>query len=236
MAELTKPQTMTVRVESVQAAYGVLALQLTIITGIAFIVLLGLLHFLSDLDPSWRVISEYAIGPYGWLMVVAFMCLGASCLALVVGIQSHIRSLAGRIGLALLVVSAIGMFIAAAFTTDPITTTSEARTSTGKLHELGAMLDVTPVAALLIAWSLGRRNPMWSSARWVLYLTMAFTWLASLAFFITLGMMLPANNGTFGPEVPIGWPNRLMVLTYCIWLVATAWRALELPRERGSIL
>lgn len=235
MAEPTKGQTLTTfRVGSVQASSNVLALQLTIIAAITFVVLLGALHFLNpDLEPSWRVISEYALGPYGWLMRVAFVCLAASCLALVVGIRPHMRSLAGRIGLAFLVVSAAGMLIAAAFTTDPITTNPEARTSTGKLHEIGAMLDVTPVAAVLIAWSLGRRNPAWSSARRVLYLTTALTSLALLAFFITLGVTLSANNGTFGPEVPIGWPNRLMVLTYCIWLVATAKRAIKLVGQLG---
>jgi hypothetical protein len=39
-----------------------------------FLVLLAALHlFKPELDPSWHVISEYAIGRYGWLMVLAFL-------------------------------------------------------------------------------------------------------------------------------------------------------------------
>jgi len=35
----------------------------------------------SDFDPSWRMISKYEIGRYGWLMVAAFLTLAASCVA-----------------------------------------------------------------------------------------------------------------------------------------------------------
>jgi hypothetical protein len=31
-----------------------------------------------------------------------------------------------------------------------------------------------------------------------------------------------------GPEVPVGWPNRFLVITYCIWLIALSWQALKL--------
>ena len=33
---------------------------------------------------------------------------------------------------------------------------------------------------------------------------------------------LPRNGGKFGPEVPIGWPNRLLVVAYAAWLIALA--------------
>ena len=41
-----------------------------------FTVLLAALHFIKPgLDPSWHFISEYAIGDYGWIMVLAFPSL-----------------------------------------------------------------------------------------------------------------------------------------------------------------
>ena len=43
------------------------------------VVLLAALHFIKpELDPSWHFISEYAIGDYGWMMVVAFLSLALS--------------------------------------------------------------------------------------------------------------------------------------------------------------
>jgi hypothetical protein len=43
----------------------------------AFVVLLAVLHLIKPgLDPSWRFISEYAIGDYGWMMVLAFLVVG----------------------------------------------------------------------------------------------------------------------------------------------------------------
>ncbi len=48
-----------------------------------FLVLLAALHFIKpELDPSWRVISEYALGDYGWIMMLAFLSLAVSCVAL----------------------------------------------------------------------------------------------------------------------------------------------------------
>ena len=40
-----------------------------------FLGLLALLHFLKpELDPAWRMISEYEIGRFGWMMRLAFFC------------------------------------------------------------------------------------------------------------------------------------------------------------------
>lgn len=51
----------------------------------AFVVLLAALHVLKpELDPSWRMGSEYAIGDYGWVMRIAFFSMALSCVALFV--------------------------------------------------------------------------------------------------------------------------------------------------------
>lgn len=41
--------------------------------------------------------------------------------------------------------------------------------------------------------------------------------------------MLPAHGGAFGPEVLIGLPNRLMIITHCAWLMLAAGYLLRLP-------
>src|ERR1700730_6638555 len=69
----------------------------------AFIILLAALHILRpDLDPSWRFISEYELGDFGWVMRVAFFCLALSCGSLCVAVVSQVRGVTGYLGLALL--------------------------------------------------------------------------------------------------------------------------------------
>src|SRR3712207_5012446 len=87
---------------------------LTFAGAATFVLLLAALHFIKpELDPSWHFISEYAIGDYGWMMVLAFLSLTLSYVSLVVAIRSQLRTIAGRIGLTLLLVSALGLTIAA---------------------------------------------------------------------------------------------------------------------------
>jgi hypothetical protein len=140
--------------------------------------------------------------------------LAFSLVTLFVAIHSQLRTIAGRIGLGLLLLSAFGMTIAGIFITDPITASEAERTMQGNLHELGALLDVTPLAALFISLSL-TRNPVWSSVRQTLLWTAFLPFIGLLVFIISTTVMLPQNDGAFGPEVMICWPNRFLVVTYC---------------------
>lgn len=63
-------------------------------------------------------------------------------------------------GLALLRLGPVGMTMGGVFVTDPITATGDLRTSHAKLHELGAMLDAVPFAALLVSWSPSRNQAL----------------------------------------------------------------------------
>jgi hypothetical protein len=197
-----------------------------------FLVLLAALHFIKpDLDPSWRVISEYSIGNYGWMMVLAFLSLAVSCVSLFVAIRSQTRTIGGKIGLAFLLVAAAGLIIAAIFTTDPITASRDELTTHGTLHGLGAALGIGfPIAAALVGWSLAR-NEAWSSARRSLLWAGGLAWIGFLVFALSMVVMFP-DDGTFGPHVLIGWPNRFMMLAYSAWLMVIAWRAARLSRQR----
>ncbi len=119
------------------------AARLSFAAAATFLVLLAALHFIKpELDPSWRMVSEYEIGRYGGMMMLAFLSQAFSCTTLFVAIQSQIRTIGGKIGLAFLVVSALGMTIAAIFTTDPITASQDELTTHGNLHGLGALLGI----------------------------------------------------------------------------------------------
>src|SRR5918998_1412286 len=90
------------------------AARLSFAAAATFVVLLAALHFIKpSLDPSWHFISEYAIGDYGWIMVLAFLSLAISYISLFVALRSQLHTITGRIGLALLLVSALGLIIAA---------------------------------------------------------------------------------------------------------------------------
>ena len=198
-----------------------------------FVVLLAVLHLIKPgLDPSWRFISEYAIGDYGWMMVLAFLSLAVGYVSLFVAIRSQLRTIAGRIGLALLLVSALGLAIAAVFTTDPITVSEDAVTTAGTLHNLGGTLGIAmPFAAALVGWKLAR-NPAWYSARRSLLWATGLAVVAFLFSFVSLGVMVSRSGGEFGPNVPVGWPNRIEIVVYSVWLMVVAWQAIRVSSGR----
>ena len=199
-----------------------------------FLVLLTALHFIKpELDPSWHFISEYAIGEYGWIMVLAFLSLALSYVALFVAIRSQVGTVVGKIGLALLLVSALGLIIAAVFTTDPTTVSKNAATTEGSLHNLGGTLGIAmPFAAALVGWTLSR-NAAWSSAKRPLLWATAVALVAFIVSFVSMGVMVSQSGGRFGPDVLVGWPNRIEILAYSVWLMVMAWQAVRV-RAQGS--
>ena len=130
--------------------------------------LFAALHLLKpELDPSWRLASEYAIGRHRWIMALTFLALAISCASLVVAIHPQVQTVGGRIG---------SRSIAGrchldgrwqrSFQSHPITAGRDAVTTHGSLHGLASMIGIPgfPVAALLVSWSLSR-NLAWVSWR-----------------------------------------------------------------------
>jgi hypothetical protein len=188
---------------------------LSIAAAATALVLLAALHVNSpEFDPSWRMVSEYALGNYGWVLALMFLTWALSCVTLFFAIKSHIRSVGGKIGLGFLLAAAVGMSMAAVF---------DVRHD---LHGLAAIIGMPslPIAAMLISASLVR-HPAWSAARrWLLW-TANLTWISLVVMFATVFIGLAQSGGEFGPDVPAGWPNRLLVVAYCVWLITAAWHA-----------
>lgn len=203
------------------------AARASIASGVLFILLLGSLHLLEpEFDPTWRFISEYALGSFGWLMRLAFLALAASLASAGTAIFSQTRTVIGYIGLGLLALAVIGLLIAAIFKTDPITTSSENYTLSGKMHVFGASLDYSPVAFLLLSFSL-TRNQAWQPIRKWLFLT------AGISLIITIGFILSLpQDGTFGPGVFTGLIGRFLLLSYLGWVVTTDLYALKLYKQQ----
>ena len=211
------------------------AAKFTLMAGIGFLLLLFLLHFIKpEFDPSWHFISEYAIGENGWIMMIAFLLLAAGYVSLFVAIRSQIsKGIWGRIGLALILISATGLAIGGIFTTDPVTTANENLTISGVLHNLGGTLGMAmPFAALLITLKLVK-NPGWASAKKPLIWATVFALAGFIISFASLAAMLSKSNGTFGPDVLVGWPNRLEITGYVVWLITVAGQAIKLFNSKN---
>ena len=173
-----------------------------------------------ELDPAWRMVSEYALGDYGWVLALLFLAWALSCVALFFAIRSQIRTAGGKIGLGFLLAAALGMSMATIF---------DARHS---LHGLSALIGIPslPVGALLTSVSLAR-NPAWSTARRRLLWTANLTWISLALFTASVFIGLSQTGGEFGPGMLVGWFNQLLVAAYCAWLIAAAWAA---ERLRGQ--
>jgi hypothetical protein len=71
---------MNISVPTNQAArLSLPAARLAIAAAAAALLLLASLHVLSpEFDPSWRMVSEYANGHYGWVLSLMFAAWGVS--------------------------------------------------------------------------------------------------------------------------------------------------------------
>ena len=204
-----------------------IASRMSVIFSTAFISILFLLK--PELDPSWRMISEYEIGRYGWLMRLAFFCWGSSVLSLLVALRGSLRTMGGKVGYVWLVLIGIALFGAGIFATNAITDTTPS--TANSLHTLcGAFVILTfPIASSLVVGSL-RRNEEWNTARSHLFWVQTLVWLSMFMYFgaIIVSNAINPSAGRVGPEVYIGWPNRFMVVIYNVWLITVATKVKKL--------
>lgn len=199
----------------------------SIIAGGLFVLLLSSLHLLEpEFDPTWRFISEYALGDFGWMMHLAFGLLALAQISVAITIFPHIRTVTGYIGLVILGISAIGVIIAGIFVTDPITVSPDDATFSGSMHSIGAMLDYTPVAALLISLSLSRLD-VWRPMKRVL-LTSAIIAIVAMLLFV---LQIP-QDGQFGPGVLAGMFGRFLILADIAWLTIVGIHATKLGASK----
>jgi len=204
------------------------AARVSIVSGVLFVLLLGSLHLLEpEFNPSWRFLSEYELGKFGWLMRLAFLALATSLASAGLAILSQARTAVGYIGIAGLGIAAVGIVIAAIFRIDPATTRGAA-TFSGRMHVFGASLDYTPVAALFASLSLAR-NIAWRPIRKWLYITVGITWVALAAFMATL-----PYDGKIGPGVLAGLFGRILLVSYLGWLVTVGIRTIRLLKHEAA--
>lgn len=197
---------------------------LTILFSTAFLIILSVLHLLKpEFDPSWRMISEYEIGAYGWMMRLAFFCWGISTFSLVFAIWPACTTGSGKVGRTWLALIGIALFGAGIFATNAITDTTVSTVDI--LHKIcGTLVILTfPIASLLIVRGL-IKHKQWDPYRHQIIFIEIIVWLGMCAFFgsIIASRAVHPGIGRVGPEIWSGWPNRLMVVCYHAWLITTA--------------
>ena len=109
-----------------------------------------------EFEPSWRFISEYAIGRHGWIMKGAFLIWAISCAALSLALWQEVGTRTGKVGVGVLVVVATAMVPAGLFPQEPVTAAPDELTTSGNIHALATMIGIPglPIAAVLISFEL----------------------------------------------------------------------------------
>lgn len=167
------------------------------------------------------LISDLAIGRYGFVQTVAFFALGLGSLTLALGIRQTTRgSWGSRIGSYLIGAWSIAQFIAGIFTTDP---PGEPDTLTGALHFmsiLGGILCI--VVAMFVLARTFKQNDRWRSL-WPVSLALGAAALGT--FFL----------GAIGPRVAEweGIYQRIFFGILILWQIIAAMR-LRLIAEEAS--
>jgi Protein of unknown function (DUF998) len=203
--------------------YSLLASAVFATAALALIALAALHVLKPDIHPARTMISQYALGQYGWVMALFFGALAASSGFLFFALIPHVSSVLGWIGLALLLAAAVGLAMAARFPMDPVSTPPAQMSFSGRMHGVAFMIGVPCqlLAVLFLSLVLGEQT---SQASLPLLGLTAVIWL-SLA--VVIAVMLIVGPGKApnpdGPERFLGWPNRLFMAAYGVWLMVAAW-------------
>ena len=197
--------------------------QIAIASTIVALVCLVSLHFLSpEFDPSWRMVSEYALGNYSWVLSVMFLTWAIGAWTLAYALRNEVRTIGGKIGIFFLVLAGIGEAMAAIFDVQH------------SLHGVAATIGMPslPIAAILISVSL-KRNESWNLARKKIMLTTHLTWISILLMTITVMILFdgfkkagvdmssgkPPETLPEGVIALAGWANRFLIICYCLWAI-----------------
>ena len=209
---------------------------LSIAATLAAFIFLACLHILSpEFDPSWRMVSEYALGNYSWVLSMMFITWAIGTWALFFAIRSQIKTIGGKIGLGFLIAAGIGEAMASVFDVNH------------PLHGMAAMIGMPSlsIAAILISISLGR-NQTWQSAKKTIMRTAHLTWIGILIMTVSVMLLFSGfskagvdmSSGIAPAKLPdgviaiAGWANRLLIVVYCIWVITVAWKAIQLRNAK----
>jgi hypothetical protein len=100
---------------------------------------------------------------------------------------------------------------------DPAGTPCDRVSFSGKMHGVAFLVGVPCQLLAVLLLSLG-------PSRLPLLMLTALVWLSLvvvIAIMLMVGAGKPSNPN--GPERFLGWPNRLFMISYGVWLMVAAW-------------
>jgi Protein of unknown function (DUF998) len=204
-----------------------IAAYLSLVSVVAFLVLLIALYFLEPEFNPPHLISEYQLGRFGCLMSLAFFCLGAGSLFLARALWIDLRTKGDRVGAWWLIFVGIAYLGAGIFAPDP-TSIVESR-----LHGLFGLIVIfsSPIVFTLLSRSL-IHNERWSGHGHLLKWATIVAWLGLLLFYGSIIIFYGLTPGS--DTTAVGWTNRFMIAAYSAWLMTITWQAIKLNRIYNS--
>jgi hypothetical protein len=165
------------------------------------------------------MISEYAVGTFGWVMQSVFVGLSLGCAVLLIGLALNgPTSISARLGIGLLGVASIGLIVSAIY---PMDLPGTQATRAGELHDLSFIINVGSIALaiVLLTASFG------SDFRWRSYRRTSVVLLSLIALAFVLQFL------TLHKGAPYGFANRFFISVVLAWLIATSIRLHNLARR-----
>ncbi|HTF81871.1 MAG TPA: DUF998 domain-containing protein [Cytophagales bacterium] len=199
----------------------------TIVFGLISILSILTLHVVSpEFKPSFRMVSEYALGKYKWLLMIFFISWGLSTIAAGFMLWDIVNTGWAKFGVGLLFVTGIGAIMGGLFDVQH------------KLHGLafGIGIPFLPIAALIITYHLLKRAE-WQSHSTLLLFSSHAVWISLVCMAGSMFLLfssLKSAGIAFGPDAPPlsvlpkgviginGWANRFLVFAYILYPVLIA--------------
>jgi len=199
----------------------------TILLGSISILSLIILHFVSsEFKPSFRMVSEYSLGNYKWLLTIFFICWGLCNIFSGLMLWNIVTTSWAKFGVILLFVTGIGAIMGGLFDVQH------------KLHGLsfGIGVPFLPIGALIITYHLLKKVE-WQGSSSVLLFSSHAIWISLIFLAGSMFLLFSSLKSTgisYGPDSPPftelpkgviginGWANRLLVLCYLIYPILTA--------------
>jgi hypothetical protein len=117
------------------------------------------LHLLRpDYAPATNFVSDYAVGPWGWVMTSFFLAFSPSLAALIAAPHAAgVRGLPGGLAMCAFVVTAVGLVVTAIFPTD--LPRGHCTPSGGDIHEWSFRVNVLGLLVGVLALTLALARP-----------------------------------------------------------------------------
>jgi hypothetical protein len=201
---------------------------LIIAAGALSLLCLLVLHFLSpEYAPSWRMISEYALGNHKPFLTAFFLLSGVSTMMLPVLLWNETASLWSKIGLILVFLSGVGACMGGLFDLKH------------PLHGASFALGVPTIAigALLVSYHLVKQTG-WAQYSTLSLLSAHAIWISLVLMGVFMAVMMngfkqagiamgpgatPPDSVPAGVIAIAGYFNRLLVVCNITWIMVMAY-------------